>query len=143
MEVGLRSPPQLVLLTSYNGQTITYDAIGNPLQYRDGYNFTWSNGRQLSAVTKGTDSISYTYDSDGLRTSKTVNGTTTDYYWANGVLQAQKTGSEYILFLYDESGRAYGFLIKNGTTEEYYYYIFNAQGDVTGIVVLIIKKIRF
>ena len=30
-------------LTSYNGQSITYDAIGNPLQYRDGMTFTWQN----------------------------------------------------------------------------------------------------
>ena len=36
------------LLTEFNGQTITYDQIGNPLQYRDGFNFTWSNGRQLT-----------------------------------------------------------------------------------------------
>ena len=69
------------LLTEFNGQTITYDYIGNPLQYRDGFNFTWSNGRQLTGVTKGTDNISYLYNSDGLRASKTVNGTTTDYYW--------------------------------------------------------------
>ena len=26
------------LMTSYSGQTITYDTIGNPLQYRDGMN---------------------------------------------------------------------------------------------------------
>lgn len=121
-------------MTSFNGQAITYDAIGNPLQYRDGYNFTWANGRQLSTVTNGSNVYSYTYDADGLRTSKTVNGTTTNYYWANGVLQAQKTGSEYIVFLYDENGFAYGLLLKNGTTEEYYYYIYNAQGDVIGIL---------
>ena len=28
------------LLTTYNGQTITYDAIGNPLSYRDGISLT-------------------------------------------------------------------------------------------------------
>lgn len=25
-------------------------------------------------------------------------------------------------------------ILKNGTTEEYYYYLFNAQGDVISIV---------
>lgn len=50
------------LLTGFNGQTITYDAIGNPLQYRDGYNFTWANGRRLSTVTNGTNNYSYTYN---------------------------------------------------------------------------------
>ncbi len=50
------------------------------------------------------------------------------------VLQGQKTGDEYILYLHDENGNTYGFLLKNGTTQEYYYYIFNAQGDVIGIL---------
>jgi len=130
------------LLTNYNGErdsegqikVYQYDAIGNPLSYRNGMSFTWADGRKLATVTKGTDSISYTYNSDGLRTSKTVNGTATEYYWLNGMLQGQKTGSEYIIFLHDENGTAYGFLLKNGTTEEYYYYIFNAQGDVIGIL---------
>jgi len=80
------------LLTNYNGTNITYDAIGNPLSYRGGMSFTWADGRKLATVTKGTDSISYTYNSDGLRNSKTVNGVTTEYYWLNGMLQGQKTG---------------------------------------------------
>ena len=50
------------LMTSYSGQEITYDAIGNPLQYRDGMNFTWSNGRQLTGFSKGPISASYEYD---------------------------------------------------------------------------------
>ena len=122
------------LLTSFNGQTITYDQIGNPLSYRNGFNFTWTNGRQLTGITNGNENISYLYNADGQRVQKTVNGTVTDYYYINGILQAQKTGDEYILFLYDENGTAYGMVIKNGTTEEYYYYLFNAQGDVIGIV---------
>ena len=95
---------------------------------------TWSNGRQLTGITNGNDNISYLYNADGQRVQKTVNGAVTDYYYINGILQAQKTGDEYILFLYDENGTAYGMVIKNGTTEEYYYYLFNAQGDVIGIV---------
>lgn len=74
------------------------------------------------------------YNADGLRSQKTVNGITTDYYYLNGVLQAQKTGDEYIIYLYDENGSAYGMILKNGATEQYYYYLFNAQGDVIGII---------
>ncbi len=50
-----------------------------------------------------------------------------------GVLQGQKNGSEYIAFLYNGDGAAYGMLVKNGTTETYCYYIYNLQGDVTGL----------
>ena len=117
-------------LTAYNGQTITYDQIGNPLQYRDGFNFTWSNGRQLTGITKGANNISYLYNADGLRASKTVNGITTDYYWLDGVLLGEKTGSNYITYLYDENGTAYGLIYNNA----YAYYVFNAQGDVVALV---------
>ena len=118
------------LLTSFNGQAITYDEIGNPLAYRDGYQFTWQNGRRLATVSHGSDSISYTYDPDGIRTSKTVNGTTTKYHVMNGTLLGQTKGSDTIVFLYDEKANRYGFDY-NGTK---YYYIFNVQGDVIGIL---------
>ena len=118
------------LLTSFNGQAITYDEIGNPLTYRDGYQFTWQHGRRLATVSHGSNSISYTYDPDGIRTSKTVNGTTTKYHVMNGTLLGQTKGSDTIVFLYDEKANRYGFDY-NGTK---YYYIFNVQGDVIGIL---------
>ena len=77
------------LMTSYSGQTITYDTIGNPLQYRDGMNFTWKNGRQLATYSKGPISASYEYDINGQRTKKTFNtvagSVTTEYYYNNGM----------------------------------------------------------
>ena len=51
-----------------------YDKIGNPLSYRDGITMTWKNGRQLATLQQGKNSINYMYDSESLRTSKTVNG---------------------------------------------------------------------
>lgn len=121
-------------LYSFTGTDIEYDEIGNPLNWRNNMTLSWEYGRRLSGITKGTDSISYTYDAEGLRTSKTVNGTQTEYYWLDGVLQGQKTGSEYIIFLYDENGTAYGMLINQNGVETYYYYLFNLQGDIVGIM---------
>ena len=118
------------LLTSFNGQAITYDEIGNPLAYRDGFTFTWQNGRRLASLSHGDDSISYTYDPDDIRTGKTVNGTTTKYHVMNGTLLGQTKGSDTIVFLYDEKANKYGFDY-NGAK---YYYIFNLQGDVIGIL---------
>ena len=40
------------LLTSYDGTAITYDEIGNPLNWRGGMSFTWQNGRQLAGISK-------------------------------------------------------------------------------------------
>ena len=48
----------------------------------------------------------------------------------NSTLLGQTKGSDTIVFLYDEKGNKYGFDY-NGTK---YYYIFNVQGDVIGIL---------
>ena len=122
-------------LTGFNGETITYDEIGNPLIYRNGINFTWQNGRQLADATQnGSPLATYTYNADGLRNSKTVNGITTEYYWQNGTLYGQKSGDESIFYLYDENGSTYGFIYKNLTEQSHYYYEFNLQGDIIGII---------
>ena len=117
------------LLTSYAGQTITYDGIGNPLSYRDGLSMTWRNGRELASLTKNGVTASYLYDESGLRTKKTVGGVVTNYHVINGVLYGEYTDSHRLLYMFDEAGTRYSFLY-NGST---YYYVFNGQGDVIGI----------
>jgi len=55
------------LLTVYNGETITYDDIGNPLTYRNGMTFTWQNGRQLASVSQNETTVAtYTYDAQEI-----------------------------------------------------------------------------
>ena len=93
--------------------------------------FTWQRARLLTSVN---DNISYSYDSDGNRKTKTVNGTETEYYYLNGTLRAQKTGNTYILFMYDENGAVYGLKVYENGTPTYYHFIFNLQGDVIGIL---------
>ena len=120
------------LLTSYNGQTITYDAIGNPLTYRDEMTMTWQRGRQLASVDTNIHVVEYTYDEDGTRLTRSVNGNLMmQFHTVNGVLygQTDDTGKT-MLFLKDETGTNYGFTY-NGAT---YYYLFTLQGDVKGIV---------
>ena len=120
------------LLTKYDGVDITYDSIGNPTSYYNGtqWTFSWEHGRMLSTASGGGSSISYTYDVDGIRTSKTVNGTKHTYYYAGGKLLRETFGSNTLDFFYDVSGNPYA-LKHNGTT---YYYITNLQGDVMSIV---------
>lgn len=62
-------------LVSYNGESIVYDNVRNPTEYL-GHNLEWSFGRQL---VKFDDNV-YTYNEDGIRTSKTVDGVTTKFY---------------------------------------------------------------
>ena len=128
------------LLTAYDGHTITYDAIGNPLTYHDGTSFTWRNGRQLASLTKNNQATTYQYDPDGLRTKKLLpNGNYTEYYWQDGRLIAERVytsgagtsddTNEIHIFSYDESGAPIG--IRIGSTD--YYYGRNAQGDIEAL----------
>ena len=123
------------VLTSYNGQTITYDEIGNPLTYRDGMSMTWKNGRQLATLTNGDTSISYGYDSDSVRTTKTVNGVKYTYAYLNGQLMYETRGDAKFYYSYDANGILYNvrYTLTDGGTEYSYYYTHNSRGDIVGI----------
>ena len=119
------------LLTSFDGTAITYDAIGNPNNWRDGMTFTWQAGRQLATLQKGTTGVSYTYGSDGTRLTKTVNGVKTSYTWDGAQLVSQTTtGGDTLYFTYHGNSRVA--VEYKGNT---YYYIYNLQGDVVGLVI--------
>ena len=123
------------VLTSYNGQNITYDEIGNPLTYRDGMSMTWKNGRQLATLTNGDTSISYGYDSDSVRTTKTVNGVKYTYAYLNGQLLYETRGDAKFYYSYDANGILYNvrYTLTDGGTEYSYYYTHNSRGDIIGI----------
>ena len=122
-------------LTSYNGETITYDEIGNPLSYRDGMTMTWLNGRKLTTLQSGNDSISYKYDSNGVRTSKTVNGVEYTYEYLNGKLMHETRGEKVFDYCYDANGQLYAVSYKanSSTNAVTYYYAHNWRGDITSI----------
>ena len=122
-------------LTSYNGETITYDEIGNPLSYRDGMTMSWLNGRNLTTLQSGNDSISYKYDSNGVRTSKTVNGVEYTYEYLNGQLMHETRGEKVFDYCYDANGQLYAVSYKaNSSTDAVtYYFAHNWRGDITSI----------
>ena len=128
----------------------TYDEIGNPKIY-NGYDLTW-NGRQLMVMdmNAGQFRYSFTYNDEGIRTSKTY-GSTTHYYTLNGSQIVTETwvtktqdGEEivehpnhFLVYLYDESGAPIGLQYRNKTYEKYdfdtYYFEKNLQGDIIAI----------
>ena len=115
---------------------ITYDAIGNPLSYR-GYTLTWQNGRQLASMRFGTVNIGFTYDVDGLRTSKTIPNVDLEhkYYYVGNRLQYETIGdSSALWYFYDADGNPSGIRYKdhNGTVNDY-YFVCNWRGDVIQI----------
>ncbi len=118
-------------LTEFDGDSITYDKNGNPLTYRDDMTFEWENGRILKNINTSDKAIQMSYDSNGMRTQKSVDGVKTNYYYdSSNNLFALTQGSDTLFFYYDNSGEVMS-VSCNGTM---YYYIKDLQGDITEIV---------
>ena len=121
------------LLISYNGTTIKYDAIGNPLNWNGVSNLAWANGRRLTALRKGITTASYVYDETGFRTRKVVTGTQT---WfdrdaaGNLVHETRNNGKDHLYYYYDANG-SIGSISYNGVR---YAFLKNLQGDVIAIL---------
>ena len=126
------------LLTSFDGHTITYDEIGNPLSYYNGtdYTFTW-DGRRLVEAVSGSKTMSFAYNDDGIRTSKTVNGVETTYYVNGGQIVAESNNSRAIVYIYDATGAPIGMMYRTPSyaegTWDVFWYEKNLQGDIIAI----------
>ena len=88
----------------------------------------WEKGRQLKSISDGANTVSFTYDEFGMRTTKTAGGITTNYVYENGKLLREVTGSEKIDFVYGSDG-----IIGFRTGNKNYLYRKNVFGDVTEI----------
>ena len=108
-----------------DNSTISYDDQGNPLTYL-GHTLTWEKGRQL----KKFDNIEYTYNANGIRTSKKVNGVLHTYTLDGTKILRETWGGNTLIPLYDNEDSVCGILYNNVP----YYFIKNLQGDVIAIV---------
>ena len=108
------------LLTKVGDQTITYDAQGNPISYL-GHTLTWEKGRQL----KSFDDIQYTYNANGIRTSKTVNGIPHTYTLDGTKILREEWNDNILVPMYDNADSVCGILYN----DEPYYFQKNLQGD--------------
>ena len=126
-------------LTSFNNTDITYDAIGNPLEYYNNeyYWFTWENGRQLATASVGHYTLSFEYNDEGIRTLKTVNGTDHIYHLSNSLVITEEWGNNLIIYLYDTDGSPIGMQYRNTSYAEgaydTYWFEKNLQGDIVAV----------
>ena len=140
-------------LTSYDGQMLASDEIGN-LANDGTWSYSWQHGRQLEQMTRpdasgDTEMIRFRYDSSGHRIGKdsgvyhiSYSGgeivyagetTRTSYSYLGDTLTqvniSAPTGNSSLHFTYDEIGPMS--VTYDGAE---YFYLKNAQGDVTGLV---------
>ena len=122
----------------YEGQTQTsgIPSSGNPVTYYNGkdYTFTWTKGRQLTSATVDGEQVSYTYDMSGVRSNKQVGDTTYTYTTLSGKVMRQTWGNKSLEFVYDDGSQPFAMIYKHGSETELYYYLVNAQGDVSAIL---------
>jgi RHS repeat-associated protein len=129
-------------------QSFAYVGGGNPTTYK-GNTATWQGKRLASYTVPGSGSggsgssstaVTYTYNEDGLRTSKTVNGVRTDYYYNGTLLMAMKCGTDVMSFFYDQSGNViqsrWFDSSKPLTGDNIYisYYMRDGQGNVVSLL---------
>lgn len=124
------------MLTSFGGASITYDEIGNPINYYTGQVFSWS-GRDLAGVVDGSDTYSFIYNDQGIRTSKTKNGVTTTYYLNGSQIMAEETSGNIIVYIYDASGTPIGMQYRGANYSsskwDIYWYEKNLFGDIVAV----------
>ena len=133
------------VLVNCAGNTITTDAIGNTLS--DGtFTYTWQHGRQLASANRSGMSVSYQYNADGIRTSKTVNGVLHTYDLDGTSIVREciydSTGSYVeaeLRYYYDAKGAPAAMHVFKRTSataaaqEFVCYFATNLQGDVVAL----------
>ena len=102
------------------------------------YAATWSYGRRLTGLSSGSEAFSYSYNADGIRTAKTVNGVKHTYALSGTTILNEEwteNGVQHLLmYVYDANGSPTGMVYRNSTmaanaTEEY-LFVKNIQGDI-------------
>ena len=134
------------LLASYGGDSITYDEIGNPIRIENPDNYgneifmEW-DGRELTQYYVSSivpyNICTYTYNDEGIRTSKTVDGVTHNYYLSGSQIIAEEWENVLCLYLYDADCSPIGMQYRTTSMAEgsFYTYWFekNLQGDIVAV----------
>ena len=116
----------------------TYDANGNQLTVTDyeGHvkNYAYDGLNQLISYSDEKNTASYTYRMDGMRRSKTVNGTTITHIWVGGQIVADVTGNYTATCYVRGTNLLAQYDFNYGASDDYTYYLQNAHGDVTALL---------
>lgn len=92
-----------------------------------GINYSYDGLGRLKTAIIGTNSATYNYNGDGIRTSKTVNGTTTEFVLDSGNVVLEPNNGITIKYIRGIN------LIASQIGGIRYYYLYNGHGDVVQI----------
>lgn len=123
-------------LSRFGTTSFTYDNYGNRIsKTKSGTttNYTFARGDLLTSIS-GTDSITYTYNANGVRTQKVVGNTTISYYLdGNKILGEDRIDADgnivNIRYFYDKDGIC-GVRCIKGNKKDNYVFAKDAQGSI-------------
>ena len=80
---------------------------------------------------------SFTYNDEGIRTSKTVNGVKHTYVLDGNRIVSQQWSDKLIIYLYDETGSPIGMQYRTSSYSQNvfdtFYFEKNLQGDIIAV----------
>ena len=80
---------------------------------------------------------SFTYNDEGIRTSKSANGNTTTYYYSGGLLIGESNNTETFVYIYDAEGSPLGMRYRLHTQASgswtTYWFEKNMLGDIVAV----------
>ena len=94
-------------------------------------------GRKLTAASVNGNTLAFTYDDNGIRTSKTVNGVEHVYNVSGSTILSEAWGNHLIMYMYDDNGQPVGMQYRNtayaANTFDTYWFEKNLQGDIVAV----------
>ena len=126
-------------LISFGGGGISYYGDYNPYSYYNGtrWYFGWQNGRRLSNASGNGYTLSFEYNDEGIRTSKTVNGVKHTYRLNGSQIVSEAWGNNLLIYLYDAEGLPIGMMYRNDNyasdTFDTFWFERNLQGDIVAV----------
>ena len=116
--------------------TYTYDANGNLLSKTvlagnggaAGSTYAYNTLNQLVSATENQRTAAYAYNAQGIRTAKVTFSTRTNYLLDGGNVIGEQLNGAYVSYLRGAN------LISRTSEDGTDFYLFNAHGDVTGLV---------
>ena len=85
-------------------------------------------------MQKDGTALSFAYNDAGLRTEKTVNGSTRRYIWNSSQLMADVGAADAFYFHYSSGGELIGYTYKTAEAETECILVKNQQGDVERVI---------
>ena len=126
---GYNNPNWRDQLTSFNGAPLIYDEVGNMVRGL-GLQLEW-NGSNATRIERDGIVSEFTYNSDGMISSITIDGIITTFLLDGYRVRAESSSDgQIIVYLFDHEDGLLGFEL-NGYT---YFYVTNPLGDIIAIL---------